>query len=829
MSLFAAGLGLTPRPVVPGEEAYLASHFLHASPLGPELWDPQRGGPGLGGLTRLWTAGPNTCFVWSGDGPGGGGSSKGDGPTDEELRVVRGVVKLYATYNSLRKAALDSIREVAQSALESDKPFYRPEALAEVARGVAEVGMAEEAHTLIRKAAEQAAAIDDLEGRASAWAEVAQKMAAIGMAEEAHTLIRKAAEQAAAIDDLGERASARAEVAQKMAAIGMAEEARALIREAAQSALEIDEEDDDDWALRRKKLSDIVRGMAAIAVALKDRTLLAEAAEQANWIDVRFYRCPVEAEVARGMAELGMTKRARRLIREAAESALGIYNDDMVLAVQAQAKIAREMAAIGMAEEARAHIHEAAQFVAEIDEEDDNERDRVQAHVAFDMAFVALALRDRTLFAEADSLLREIKYEDNHRVALYYVVDAKAAFAVAIHDITLLVDAAEQAAAIDDLEGRVSAWVKVAQKMAAIGMAEEAHTLIRKAAEQVVAIDDLERRASAWAEIAQKMATIGMAEEAHTLIRKAAEQAAAIDDLEGRASAWAEVSRGTVKLASLSQRQADTLAAPLGGVTGERFRAGVQELLRSLPTNPLRPFVRQLATIPEASDLLEGLPVPLQDQALLGRAVGTPLSESDRKPLRRTAHRNLSTSLQTGNSHRFRVMTTTLSHFEDDPATQALLELARNWTDYSDPRFPQLLSRLIETKSPKAFDLATRILGEATFQKRKRPERPWLYRLWLLRKLEQKGYIEKGLNHYLEEKIRSGMDPKIIDQWIQGVVRELGWIPNLFVMFLMDREWVTQGGRKLTGPSAVIAYIKLGKKEFEKTFEELFLLPKKWN
>lgn len=148
-------------------------------------------------------------------------------------------------------AATETLAEAARVAGNDVAERFRGKALAAVATGYADAGLAAEAKDMIGTLEELARGLDDLRPKAEAFAAAAAVRAAAGEKEAATTLLDQAAKAARAIDDFpGNRAYALVAVAKAFRAAGDTAGAKALLAEAEKAASKVGDPQQQKDALR---------------------------------------------------------------------------------------------------------------------------------------------------------------------------------------------------------------------------------------------------------------------------------------------------------------------------------------------------------------------------------------------------------------------------------------------------------------------------------------------------------------------------------------------------------------------------------------------------
>jgi hypothetical protein len=772
--LFAAGLGFTPRPVVPGKEAYLAPATLQPAPLGPDLWDERTAGPGMSGLLRLWSTGPHVAFAGNGDEPVAGAGRSSIGPTEAELQQIREAVKLNAEGRRGLRKAFHLVRQSGDQ--------VEAEAITvwiSVANRIGQATEPIEDHKLLAEAASTAQKIANPFTRGIILTEIAEEMAARGLRSAAHSTFIQAAEAIAEIEDPYYRCRGRLMVAEEMAARGLA--SHELLYQAAQDAAEIE---------------------------LPADPLLLDARHNAK------------GSVGQTMIRASCLLEDPDLLDHAIKTVKGIKND--IVSRDAQSKVATEMAVQAARLKDRNLMHRAAQTAAGMSDS------LTQIKVAALMVVLAARLQDLHLLAEAMQIVSNISDPFSHtRGTTQWVVTEL------IERLGLPVGGQARAPTPDEAsEMYLEKWTEIqafiAESLSTLAVFLEDRNLLVHATRMVSAIptfpvgdrdeDTNSRIAYTELDIAINMAELGIRLEDRDLLLEAVQKARQIQSRSVRLQAQPAVARELVRFSIRLLEKTSRLAAPFGGLVGERFRTGVTQLVSSAPAS----LGRDLGTLPSGFDFFRDDSGLLQDLAYLGYAESSLVSDPARKQLRRKTMRQLKTE---ENVYRWSVLTTTLRAFEDNPASEALLQLARNWQDYADPRFPQLLSQLIKTGNPKALNFLTHLLGESDFAPRNHPDRSYQYRFWLLKKLCEIRHLDRDLYPYLKARITSGTPATILDRWLQGAVREFGLTPSLAVMkFLLEETWRDTDGKPLNTPQAVFAYLKLWKDKFEAQRDRFKLL-----
>ena len=390
---------------------------------------------------------------------------------------------------------------------------------------------------------------------------------------------------------------------------------------------------------------------------------------------------------------------------------------------------------------------------------------------------------------------------------------------------------AETLAAADAIEDpEVSAQVQIG--MASVLMtrdewAPRANDLLRQVLKSTQKIKNPESRALAQAEQAVTFAKLGLGDRARHMASQAWRSLEEIQDATWLDTARQKLATQISEVAQILHERATQKIAVCGGFESEGFQNGVRELLLASPAY----WAQRLGTLPEGEKMLEGLPPILGEIAVLGHVRGRLLFSQPRQQLRRTTlrrlhHRLAETPSQEGQRN-FSILTTTLQQFEDDPSTQSLLETARHWkrhSTYQDPRFVQLVSRLLKTGNSKAFNFAMQLLGDPDFRPAGETRLRDQYRRWLLKKLCEAGHLEKDLYNKLA-KIET-LPRDLVDRWIQGIVRDLGVTPTVSLVYsLSDNPWMDERGIRITEPEEVIPYIQQQRGVFE-TQQDRFKLVK---
>lgn len=156
------------------------------------------------------------------------------------------------------KAAKATLAEAARLAATEVPERFRGKALAAVASGYADAGLASEAREMIGTLEELAAKLDDLRPKAEAFAAAAAVRAAVGESEAAGKLLDEAAKAARGIEDFpANRAYALIAVAKAFGSAGDSKRATALLAEAEKAASKVGDPQQQKEALRA------VRGLQA--------------------------------------------------------------------------------------------------------------------------------------------------------------------------------------------------------------------------------------------------------------------------------------------------------------------------------------------------------------------------------------------------------------------------------------------------------------------------------------------------------------------------------------------------------------------------------------
>ncbi len=440
-----------------------------------------------------------------------------------------------------------------QAARAITDPRRQAEALADVARALAAIGLADRAEQAAT-AAEQAArtitdpdwrearAITDAYWQAAALADVARALAEIGLADRAEQAATAAEQAARAITDPRRQAEALADVARALAAIGLADRAEQAATAAEQAARTIT---DPDWQEARAitdaywqaaALADVARALAEIGLADRAEQAATAAEQAARAITDPRRQAAALADVARAFAEIGLADRAEQAATAAEQAARAITDSDWQAA--ALADVARAFAEIGLvdrAEQAATAAEQAARAITD---------PRRQAAALADVAraLAAIGLADR-----AEQAARAITDSDWQAAALADVARALAAIGLA--------DRAEQAArAITDAYWQAAALADVARALAAIGLADRAEQAAR-------AITDPYWQAAALADVARAFAEIGLADRAEQAATAAEQAARAITDPYGQAAALADVARAFAEIGLADRAEQAATAA----------------------------------------------------------------------------------------------------------------------------------------------------------------------------------------------------------------------------------------------------------------------------
>lgn len=697
-------------------------------------------------LSPLWT------FMGAG-GPGGGdGSGKRASEPSVNASLVRKSVDRHWQGRFFLRRAVQGAEDIKTRSSKGTM-------LSSLALHLGEAGM----EKLARAKMLEAGRIVERMGRGELYQEAqygfAVNMAQLGAILKDRSLLSEAVKAIQSADKIGEpdeyrgRARARLGVAEKMAKFGMLSEARVLFAEA-------------------------------------DRLMVGE-------VD-RFW---IQGEIALTAAKLGMLSEVKSFCDMAAGSFKSLARMDANWErTRRQYEILARMTDLAVILRDRDFFDDSALLV---DGFDDRERSKAQAMIAAKTAELAVALQDQALLFKAVGSLEEIwAFLWNHTDELKKIARHVAELGVALQDRGLLDEAAKMADWIpeDRRRQRSEAQLQVVKEMAKYAGISHDRGLLARAVQEVdrIGIENQEDATNAKLEIAASMARLGMFSEAETQfvqmaeIEKKKKTLTLIVDLllEQCLLKMAEVAKDLLK-------ESESLAEPLGGFQGEDFKRELSLLSARAPFY----FAPRTASLFGRGGIFATESPLSQELALLG--IGrTVLSEEDSSRFRRETMRELR---KTEEARSFRVLTTALQAFGGPVSAQALLEAAREMREnLRDPRFPQLISQLVKTKNPKAFNLATQLIGEEGFP----------HRLWLVEKLEAAGHLEPGIFSYLKERRSEGVP---IDRWLLGVVRELGITPGLTAMkFLLERDFVDSAGQELKTPEEVIAFLQSRKSEMEK-------------
>lgn len=682
--------------------------------------------------------------------------------------------------------------------------YVRNEGIGDLAMVLAQLGLKEDARSLITEILRSTEKMENEVDRAQAQGSLITKLGNLGVVLNDSALVIEASRLAEKIGWAVDRSKTEGKIAVILARMGLREEARSLVDKAYLSATLI------EFSLVRAQGEDqVAENLAELGLLWREPALVVEAgqwadnikkyAETASFSGSKFedgYRADGQQRVAAKLAELGVILKDPALIIEAMQWAAKI--EEGYCRSRAQSKIAVRFGELGLRQEARSLFLEASKSASKAWESENRQVGKHQ--VAVQLAELGLILKDPALIIEASRWVVKIGAGDALSPTKSKITLKLGDLGVALKDPALIQKAFRWAQKFSNVYENSRVRGEVAVKLAELGVALKKTQLIFRASQWARKIEQTNYRFEAQKEIALKLAELGNMDKARSLILEVA-RSEEVRDASGGSwaqreiaitlwqlgltdKAWSMIKEAT-RLAiktSDSQAQAD--------IAMKRAWLGVAMIQRA-----------QSDRIPRRSALGdENRPGNTLD--LLGRVLTT-TSAKEERDLRREAMKQLA---GVKDPRDFRILTTALQACEDGPSTQRLIEMVRDWKDLDNPLFPQLLSRLIKTKNLKALSLATGFLGQKSFQPR-HSDRPWQYRLWLLKKLEESGYLETGLSDYLkgnESTSRRG----ILDIWIQGVVGQLGLTPSVPLMkALLETSWTDQKGKKLTTPQAVISYL----------------------
>ncbi len=642
-----------------------------------------------------------------------------------------------------------------RSAEKEENEVYRAQAQGDAAEKLGNLGMALNDPALILEASKLAEKIGWAIDRAEAEGKIAVNLGSVGLVEEARSLIDKAYLSATLIEFSDNRAQSEAQIAENLAELGLVWKEPALVVEALGWAGKIEE----IYGTRSGGESRVALKHAELGVALKDPALIIEASQWAGKIKDGYYRSLAQSEIAVKLGEVGFGKEARALIIEAWQSAV----DGGSNRSSAESQVAEKLAEVGVVLKDHALIVKASRWAGKI--VDRYYRYEAQKETRVKLGDLGIVLQDPTLIKKAFQWVKKIKDGFEFSRGHSEMALRLAELGMVLKDPKLIFEASLWAKTNEMALYRSHAQGEIAMKLAELGHLDEARTLLLEASQSAGKIESELSRSHAQSQIALKLAGLGLVDRARSLLLEASRSAGKISDWRDRAKAQGEVAVNRAKLAVAMIQGAQSQGAP------------------------------GLAGLKDAERLSDSL-------QLLKRILTTTSLEEEGK-LRREVMKQLATARD---SRDFRILTTALQACEDNPSAQRLIEMVRGWEGLDHPLFPQLLSRLIKTKNPKGLILGAGFLGKDSFQAR-HSDRPWQYRVWLVKKLEEVGYLDKGLSDYLKEN-GSTTWRKETDIWIRGVVGRLGLTPSLSLMqALLEHIWTDKKRKHLTTPDAVLSHL----------------------
>lgn len=689
------------------------------------------------------------------------------------------------------RSALESLSKAEKRIRYSfEKIEQEPLELAKLAASLTKIGRIEDARVVLSRAHEAAQRQGSPYLEHLISCEVALMWVRLGMTTKAHESLSKAREFSENVQDPENCCNLQVKIAATWGQLGMTNEAQAILLMAEEAASKIEEpyqrvESQSEVALKWKELGLIEEARSLLSKAGGTAQKIASSRDRANF----------QIFVAYRWLEIGMFDEAKSLITKAEVSLKKMKNSSDLS--HSLAEIAGVWGQMGMTSEARAILSEAEVLAGKIKKP--KARSDAQAKVAFEWGRIGMLGEARTLFSQAEKSASAIKSPQDRsywqgKTALLYGELGMGSEAEA-----LLSQAAEAAVTIKAGSQRHQRQSEIAHGWASLGVLLKAPAFLAKGEEFAESIQASDHQAEAQHLVSLKWVELAMLLNAPIFLIKAKSLARRIKDSILRGLIEHNLAEKWATLAIVLIEQAGEKINSLGGWKSSRVQEMIQRLQQENPSH----WIPVMASIRESREYLSAS-TPLQQILALQSQAAVAISPDEKKSIRKQAHGMPADSIQ-----EFSLQTATLEGLNDPASSQILLERARGWEesgkDLSDPRFAQLVSRLVKTGNSKALNFCLRLLANPRFTHRDAQEAGH-YRLWLLKKLSQAGLLEPELDAYVQKQRRARVD---MDEWVQAIVGKLGLTPTLsiFYFFLEGKEQV---------PSRAIAKVLKQRAKFEK-------------